>query len=145
MYFANYFPYYHLIQIYNDSAKGHFNLHSQKFIYLPNLVALGLHCCALTFPCCVNGGVSSCCRLLMQWLLLFYEPQALSTQASGGVVHGLSCPTTCGVFPDKRSNPCSLHWRQILPLKSLISIFKSKPVKSRLTNNLVYSFNNFYY
>ena len=27
------------------------------------------------------------------------------------VVHGLSCPTACGIFPDQGSNPCPLHWQ----------------------------------
>ena len=27
------------------------------------------------------------------------------------VVHGLSCSTTCGIFPDQGSNPCPLHWQ----------------------------------
>ena len=32
-------------------------------------------------------------------------------QASVVVVHGLSCPTPCGIFPDQGSNPCLLHWQ----------------------------------
>ena len=27
------------------------------------------------------------------------------------VVHGLSCPKACEIFPDQGSNPCSLHWQ----------------------------------
>ena len=27
------------------------------------------------------------------------------------VVHGLSCSTGCGIFPDQGSNPCLLHWQ----------------------------------
>ena len=27
------------------------------------------------------------------------------------MVHGLSCPATCGIFPDKSWNPCPLHWQ----------------------------------
>ena len=31
--------------------------------------------------------------------------------ASVVVVHGPSCPTACGIFPDHVSNPCPLHWQ----------------------------------
>ena len=27
------------------------------------------------------------------------------------VAHRLSCSFACGIFPEKRSNPCSLHWQ----------------------------------
>ena len=27
------------------------------------------------------------------------------------VAHGLSCPTTCGISPDQKANPSSLHWQ----------------------------------
>ena len=27
------------------------------------------------------------------------------------MVHGFSCSTTCGIFPDQLSNPCLLHWQ----------------------------------
>ena len=27
------------------------------------------------------------------------------------VVHGFSCSTACGIFPDQLSNPCPLHWQ----------------------------------
>ena len=30
--------------------------------------------------------------------------------ASLVVVHGLSCPTACGMLPGQGSNPCPLHW-----------------------------------
>ena len=32
-------------------------------------------------------------------------------QASAVVTHGLSCSSTCGIFPDQGSNPCPLHWQ----------------------------------
>ena len=31
--------------------------------------------------------------------------------ASVVVVHGLSCPVTCGIFLDQGLNPCPLHWQ----------------------------------
>ena len=37
--------------------------------------------------------------------------QALGTQASVVVAHGLPCPTECGIFVDQRSNLCPLHWQ----------------------------------
>ena len=30
---------------------------------------------------------------------------------SVAVVHGFSCPTGYGIFPDQGSNPCPLHWQ----------------------------------
>ena len=35
------------------------------------------------------------------------------------VAHGLSCSTTCGIFPDQGSNPCPLHWQADFFLKNL--------------------------
>ena len=55
--------------------------------------------------------------LSARWLLLLwdtdfraYRLQDLQlvgsrAQASAVVVHGLSCPVTCGVFPDQGTNP----------------------------------------
>ena len=31
--------------------------------------------------------------------------------ASVAVVHGLSCPLACGIFPDQGANPCALRWQ----------------------------------
>ena len=28
------------------------------------------------------------------------------------VVHGLSCPMACRIFPDQGSNLCPLHWQE---------------------------------
>ena len=30
------------------------------------------------------------------------------------MAHGHSCSAACELFPDQGSNPCPLHWRQIL-------------------------------
>ena len=27
------------------------------------------------------------------------------------LAHGLSCPSTCGIFPDEKWNPRPLHWQ----------------------------------
>ena len=32
--------------------------------------------------------------------------------ASVVVVHRLSWPTVCGIFPDQGLNPCPLHWQE---------------------------------
>ena len=32
-------------------------------------------------------------------------------QGSVVVVHGLSCPAACGIFPDQGLNQCPLHWQ----------------------------------
>ena len=56
-----------------------------------------------TLRCCVQAshcGGFSCCGA---W--------ALGAWASVVVVHGLSCSTAWGIFPDQGSNPCPLHWQ----------------------------------
>ena len=68
---------------------GHDWATSLHFTSLHSLVAWASHC---------SG--SSCGKA-----------QALGTQASVIVAHGLSCSKTCGVFPDQRSNPFPLHWQ----------------------------------
>ena len=49
-----------------------------------------------------------CVGFSVQWLL--------SLQCVGSVVaaHGLSCSMACGIFLDQGSNPCPLHWQQVL-------------------------------
>ena len=37
--------------------------------------------------------------------------QALRCVGSVVVVHRLSCPGVCGIFPDQGSNLCLLHWQ----------------------------------
>ena len=37
--------------------------------------------------------------------------QAVEHTGSIVVVHRLSCPMECGVFPDQGSNLCLLHWQ----------------------------------
>ena len=89
-----------------------------KLIYVIYLflAALGLCCCARAFSSCGERASHcsgfSCCRA-----------RALGTRASGVVarglwsagsevvVHGLSCSVACGIFPDKGSHLCPLHWQ----------------------------------
>ena len=53
--------------------------------------------------------------LLLRLLLLLctgsgaYGLQQLQPMGSVVVAHRLSCPITCGIFPDQRQNPCHLH------------------------------------
>ena len=37
--------------------------------------------------------------------------QAPGVWASVVVIHGLSCPTACGIFPNQGSNLCPLYWQ----------------------------------
>ena len=73
-------------------------------------VALGLRCCAWAFSPC--RGYSSCGASLVAKHRL-YGMWALVVRHSGSVVvgHGLSCSMACGIFPDRESNPCPLHWQ----------------------------------
>ena len=77
------------------------------------------------FSCCVKWGLLSGCgkKLLIPVASLVAEHRLQGTRASvvvapgllntGSVlvVHGLSCPAACGIFPDQGSNPCLLHWQ----------------------------------
>ena len=59
-----------------------------------------------------SGGHSSsrCMGLSLSRPLLL---QSTGSRHTGSVVvaHGPSCCTACGIFPDKGSNPCPLHWQ----------------------------------
>ena len=63
------------------------------FIYLfIYLAALGLRCCAQAFSSCSERGYPSL--------------RCTGSRARPSVVvHGLSCSTACGIFPDQGSNP----------------------------------------
>ena len=82
-----------------------------KFIYL-FLSVLGLRFCERAFFSCSEGGHSSsrCVGLSLSRPLLLWST---GSRCAGSVVvaHGPSCSTTCGIFPDKGSNPCPLHWQ----------------------------------
>ena len=80
----------------------------------------------------VSGGYSllQCTGFSLQWLLLLQSTgsrrvgfsrcdawasvvvaHGLWSAGSVIVVHGLSCSTACGIFPDQDLNPCPLHWQ----------------------------------
>ena len=80
------------------------------------LVVLGLHCYIQLFSSCSEQGLLF---IAVLWLLtaamsLVDEHRLLGMGASVVVVHGLSCPAACGIFPDQGSNRCPLHCKQIL-------------------------------
>ena len=51
------------------------------------------------------------CGLLIAETSLVTERGLYGMGTSVVVVHGLSCPVACGIFPDQGSNPCLLHWQ----------------------------------
>ena len=59
-----------------------------------------------------SGGHSSsrCAGLSLSQPLLL---RSTGSRHAGSVVvaHGPSCSAACGIFPDKGSNPCPLHWQ----------------------------------
>ena len=63
-------------------------------------------------PVAAGGGPSSprCAGLSLSWPLLL---RSTGSRCAGSVVvaHGPSCSAACGIFPDKGSNPCPLHWQ----------------------------------
>ena len=44
------------------------------------------------------------------WASVFVAPR-LQSADSVVVAYGLSCSAICGIFLDKGSNPCPLHWQ----------------------------------
>ena len=56
-----------------------------------------------------HQGLVVCGLIVMASLVAEHRLQG--TQASAVVVHGLSCPETCGILPGQGSNPRPLHWQ----------------------------------
>ena len=95
-----------------------------KKIYL-FLAALGLRCCAWAFSSCSEWGllfVAVCGLLSLRWLLLLQSRGSRCAGFSSCGIRALelrlsSCGTqaslliACGIFPDRGSNPCPLHWQ----------------------------------
>ena len=73
--------------------------------------ALGL-CCRTAFSSCREQGLLfvAVCRLLLALASLVAEHR-LQSADSVVVALGLSCPETCGIFPDQGLNLCPLHWQ----------------------------------
>ena len=59
-----------------------------------------------------SGGHSSsrCTGLSLSWPLLL---RSTGSRRAGSVVvaHGPSCSVACGIFPDRGTNPCPMHWQ----------------------------------
>ena len=81
------------------------------FIYL-FVDVLGLSFCARAFSSCGERGHSSsrCAGLSLSRPLLL---RSTSSRRAGSVVvaHGPSRSAACGIFPDRGTNPCPLHWQ----------------------------------
>ena len=68
---------------------------------------------------------------------LVAEHRLQGTQASVVLVHRLSCPKACGIFPDQGSNLCPLHWQadsyplyhQGSPKELLLPFYKAFPLQ----------------
>ena len=60
-----------------------------------------------------SGGHSSsrCVGLSLSWPLLLRSTGSRRA-GSVAVAHGPSCSTACGIFPDRGTNPCPLHWQE---------------------------------
>ena len=119
-------------QFYTPNIFFFFLIYFYLFIYL-FLAALGLRCCVQTFSSCREQGlpfiVVNGLLIVVASLVAEHGLQAAGLQQlwhvgsvvvarrfqsarSVAVVHGLSCSTACGIFPDQGSNPCPLHWQE---------------------------------
>ena len=70
-------------------------------------------------PVAASGGHSSsrCAGLSLSWPLLL---RSTGSRRAGSVIvaHGPSRSATCGIFPDRGTNLCPLHWQaDSLPLR----------------------------
>ena len=52
------------------------------------------------------------CMGFSLWRLFLFGEHELKSVGSAVVVQGLSCLTTCGIFPGQGLNPCPLHWQE---------------------------------
>ena len=63
-------------------------------------------------PVAASGGHSSsrCTGLSLSWPLPL---RSTGSRRAGSVVvaHGPSGSVACGIFPDRGTNPCPLHWQ----------------------------------
>ena len=79
------------------------------------LAVLGLCCwmqASSRASCGEQGLFSSCCVQASHCgVVSGCGARALGSWVSVVVAHGLSCPTTCGIFPDQELNLCPLPWQ----------------------------------
>ena len=120
----------------------------------------GLHCCTRAFFSCGKwrrlsscgvwisycGGFSCCMGPRasgLQWLRhagSVVAAHGLWSVGSVVVAHGLSCPEICGIFLDRGSNPCLLHWQ----VDSLPLSHQGSPIVISVLSCFL-SFNSFIY
>ena len=93
------------------------------YVYLFMYAVLGLHCCTGLSLVVISGATLQwlCAGFSFQGLLLLQSMvfnalklYQLLHLGSVAMVHGLSCSSLCGTFPDQESNLCPLHWQAIL-------------------------------
>ena len=79
------------------------------------LAVLGPHCCAWAPSSCSEqelliaaASAQSAGPGHRRSAVAARRPQSA---ASVVVVHGLGCPSACGIFPGQGLNPCPLHWQ----------------------------------
>ena len=82
------------------------------FIYL-FMVVLGLRFCARAFSSCGKWGplFIAVRGPLIIAASLVAEQQGSRRAGSVVVAHRPSCSAACGIFPDRGSKPCPLHWQ----------------------------------
>ena len=81
------------------------------FIYL-FMAVLGLCFCARAFPSCgKRGPVFIAMRVPLTIAASPVATHRLRRAGSATVAHGPSRSAACGIFPDRGSNPCPLHWQ----------------------------------
>ena len=94
------------------------------------MAALGLHCCVRAFSQCRVQGLPSCCSgSSLWWDLVVCRPCSTGLVV---VVHGVSCPKACGIFPDQLSNLCPPHWQ----VESYPLYHQGRPCMCILNKNL---------
>ena len=84
-----------------------------KFIYLfiYGCVGSSFLCEGFLLVVASGGHSSSPCAGLSLSRPLLLRSTGSRRAGSVIVVHGPSCSTACGIFPDQGSNPCPLHWQ----------------------------------
>ena len=81
------------------------------YLFIYDCVESSFLCDGLS-PVAASGDHSSsrCMGLLLSRPLLL---RSTGSRRAGSVIvaHGPSCSVACGIFPDRGSNPCPLHWQ----------------------------------
>ena len=76
------------------------------------MAVLGLRFCARAFSSCGKWGLLFIAvRGPLTIAASLVAEHRLQTRRLSNFTHGLSCSVACGIFPDRGSNPCALHWQ----------------------------------